>query len=118
MLTNKIASAFNKVRTKFEITDTAEFLVPSETADEFEVIATAVDSFHFEYEDFRQRFRLEVAVNEEPFNTDVLLATHIRLGTDIYTISNADTVAPKGIDFTWKFYCQRFFKRGQIGNIL
>jgi hypothetical protein len=117
MLTEKIAGAFNKVRAKFEITDTAEFLIVSETTDEFEVVAEASD-IHFEYEDFRQRFRLEVAVNAEPFNTDVLPATHIRLGSDIYVISNADTVAPKGVDFTWKFFCERFFRKSQIGNIL
>src|SRR5688572_10772878 len=105
VLTSKIAGAFNKVRSKFAITDAAEFLAIDEDEDRYLIIATLNESFHFEYDEYRGKFKLEVAINDEGTTSDFQSASHVRIGDDVYVISRGDTLPPKGIDFTWKFYC-------------
>lgn len=116
-LTTKIAGVYDKVRTRFFEDQDLVFLKVSEAADAFDTVTTISASWFLEYNNFRQKFKVEVAVNEDGFNEGVVTATHLQVGDDIYVISEADTIKPKGIDFTWKFYCERFFRKNQYSNI-
>ena len=116
-LTNKIAGVYDKVRTKFFEDEDLVFLKVSDAIDSFEEVVAISDSWFLEYDNYRQKFKVEVAKNEESFNADVVTATHLKVGDDVYVISDGDTIKPKGIDFTWKFYCERFAKKSQFSSL-
>lgn len=74
-------------------------------------------SWWFEYQEYRQQFKLEIADDSQDLKDAMAQATHIQIGNDdqlIYVIVTADTVPPLGVDVTWKIYCERFSKRGQF----
>jgi len=112
-LTPKIARAFAAARSKFFVGVTANLLKVSETSNEFEEVGTLTDWF-FEWSDYRQNFLLEEARDSAGLTAQIAEATHVSIGTDVYIISQADTLPPKGTDFTWKLYCTRFFNTNQF----
>ena len=88
----------------------------SETANDFEVIETIDSSWFFEYSEFRQNFKLEIAKGDE-LTESMNVATHVKVDEDIYVIRQADTLPPKGTDVTWKLFCDRFVERAQFRAI-
>lgn len=117
-LTLKIASVYTKVLNRFFDNTDLEFLKIDEDTDAYSQVWLLSDSWFLTYDRDRQKFKVEVAINEDDFNGEVVSATHIKVNDDIYVITQADTVRPFGIDFTWKFYCDRFFNRNQVGGLI
>lgn len=89
----------------------------STTTNTFEEVQVIYSKRFFEYQAFRQQFRLEIA-DDAPELVDVMAeATHVEIDNDIYVIAQADTVPPKGTDVTWKIFCEKFTKRSQFASI-
>src|SRR4051812_27642410 len=106
---------FDTLRPLFFDTNTElQLLKPSATLNEFEVIEIVYDSWWFKYSTFRQNFLLEIAKDDpDSKNLSVTKATHISIDGDIYVIRTADTLPPKGMDVTWKLFCEKSFQRSQ-----
>lgn len=107
----EVADAFNEVRADFFANiPSIQLLKPSESEREYDDITTVNDNWFFEYSEFREKFKLQIAINTPEFNALVITATHVKVGDDIYVISQADTIKPQGTDFTWKLYCDKDFQ--------
>lgn len=113
-----IGFAHDALKSVFFSSDTSVLLLkPStDTNRNFEVVHHITDKWFFEYSAFRQNFLLEIAMGDE-LTGPVNEATHIQIDDDVFVISQADTLRPKGTDVTWKLFCTRFSKGGQYQNI-
>jgi hypothetical protein len=112
------AIVFDTLRTLFFDTDTVEFLKPTTDATrDFDNVDYLDTGWLLKYNNFRNNFLLEVAGPSAWMQTVMETATHIKIDDDIYVISRKDTIPPKGMDVTWKVYCERFTKRTQFGAI-
>lgn len=93
------------------------FLKPAtDESREFDTIYEAASKWFFEYSDFRHAFILELAAGSE-ITSVVTAATHIQIDDDVYEISQADTLEPKGTDVTWKLFCTRYAKRTNYAGL-
>ena len=109
-----LAEAFDALRDEFFDGFTEPILLKtSSTTNTFEEVETISSKWFFEYSDFRQNFKLEIAEGWE-LSDSIAEATHVQIDDDIYVIRNGDTVEPKGTDVTWKLFCDKFTKRGQF----
>ena len=89
----------------------------SETTNEFEEVLLIETQRFFEYQAYRQQFRLEISGENGDVETAMAEATHVQIDDDVYVIAQADTVRPKGTDVTWKIFCERFTKRNQFAAL-
>lgn len=89
----------------------------SATTNLFEEVETIANSWFFEYSRFRQNFLLEIARDDQTLTDAMAEATHVRIDDDVYVIREADTLPPKGMDVSWKIFCDRFVERSQFGAI-
>jgi len=94
-----------------------KLLKVSDTLNEYDEIDFLVESWFFEYSNFRKNFLLEIAESDIDIGEAIKEATHVRIGDDVYTISAGDTTGPMGTDVTWKIYCDLFTRRGQFAAI-
>jgi hypothetical protein len=110
---------FDTLRTLFFDTNTElQLLKQSTSTNQFETIEILYDSWWFEYSAFRQNFLLEIAKDDpDSINLSVQEATHVSIDGDIYVIRTADTLPPKGMDVTWKIFCDRFTERSQFKSL-
>lgn len=112
-----LAEAFDALRDEFFDTATEVSLMKvSATTNAFELIEVIYDKWFFEYSDYRQNFKLEIATGWE-LEDSIAEATHVQIDEDIYVIRNGDTIEPKGTDVTWKLFCDRFTQRGQFNPL-
>lgn len=114
---DEVADVFTEVRAEFFAGVVCKFLKEDPETRTFNEIGTLTDWF-FEYSAYRQNFLLEIAQDSAELTAWVNKATHISIGTDVYVISQSDTLPPKGTDFTWKLFCTRDFKRSQISAVV
>lgn len=89
----------------------------STTDNEFEEVLWIENKRFFEYQAYRQQFRLEIADPDFALIDAMAEATHVKIDDDYYVIAQADTVVPKGTDVVWKLFCERFAKRDQIAPL-
>jgi hypothetical protein len=116
-LTAKVAKVYTKVWKKLEGPGQSVVLLKaSGTEKEFEDVLEFSSDWFLEYSEFRQAFRLQIA-RDESIAGSIAVATHVRVGDDVYVIRNADTVPPKGADVTWKLFCDRFAQREQFRSL-
>lgn len=114
---DEVAAAFAEVRAEFFAGVTCKLLKEDSETRQFNEVGTITDWF-FEYSEFRESFKLEIAQNSVELTAWVNDASHIQVGADVYTISQSDTLPPKGTSFTWKLFCTRDFKRSQIQSVV
>lgn len=110
---------FDTLRSTFFDTNTEVVLLKqSATTNAFDTIEILYDSWWFEYSAFRQNFLLEIAKDDpDSINLSAQEATHVSVDGDIYVIRTADTLPPKGMDVTWKIFCDRFTERSQFKSL-
>jgi len=96
---------------------TVTLQVQTPNANTFTDLLSVTQYWWLKYLSYRQQFRLEIASEDSAVTTAMLTATHVKINSDIYVIVQADTLAPKGPDVTWKIYCERFNKRSQFGSL-
>lgn len=90
----------------------------STTTNEFEEVLVVPTKRFFEYQAYRQQFRLEIAHDDFLGITEAMAeATHVQIDEDYYVIAQADTLPPKGVDVTWKIFCERFAQRAQTAPL-
>jgi hypothetical protein len=113
------AIVYNTLRPLFFDTGTSvEFLKPTTNADRaFDLVDVLFTGWFLKYNNFRKEFLLEVAGPEDWMQNVMETSTHIKVDDDIYVIRRSDTLPPKGVDVTWKIYCERFTTRAQFGTI-
>lgn len=112
-----LAEAFDALREEFfdPLTEVS-LLKVSATDRTFETVEIISTQWFFEYSEYRQNFKLEIAMGFE-LTDSIAEATHVKIDDDVYTIRNGDTLEPKGTDVTWKLFCDRFTKRDQISPL-
>lgn len=110
------AVALETLAEEFMPEQTIWLMKPSTTTNEFDGVLEVTTRF-FEYNAFRQQFRLEIGEDSDDITNAMAEATHVGVDDDIYVIAQADTVPPKGTDVTWKIFCERFTKRSQFASI-
>lgn len=111
------AVALDTLATEFMPDQEIWLMKTSTSSNEFEEVWGITSKRFFEYNAFRQQFRLEIADPDHDLDEIMIEATHVRVDDDVYVISQADTLPPKGVDVTWKLFCERFAKRGQFASI-
>ena len=89
----------------------------SATTNEFEEVLGVDSKRFFEYQAYRQQFRLEIADPSLDLVDIMPEVTHVRVDDDVYVIAQADTLQPKGVDVTWKIFCERFAQRAQTAPL-
>lgn len=118
-LTKKVGKVYTKVWDRLEPDGTTIALCKaSETEDEFEAVLTIDSKRFFEYKSFREQFQLEIADDSPQLTAAMAEATHVKVDDDIYVIAKADTIPPKGVDVTWKIYCERFTTKSQTLTLM
>jgi len=112
-----LAEAFDALRDEFfdPLTEVSLMKV-SATTNTFETVEVISTKWFFEYSEYRQNFKLEIAMGWELADS-VAEATHVQVDDDVYVIRNGDTLEPKGTDVTWKLFCDRFTQRGQFSPL-
>lgn len=111
------AEALDTLATEFMPEQEVWLMKTSTTDNEFEEVLWVEQKRFFEYQAYRQQFRLEIADPDHDLDELMIEVTHVRVDDDVYVIAQADTLQPKGIDVTWKLFCERFTKRGQFASI-
>lgn len=109
--------ALDTLAEEFMPTQVVTLMKVSATTNTFETVLVVTEKRFFEYRAYRQQFQLEIADEDAALTTAMASATHVKIDNDYYVISQADTVPPKGVDVTWKLFCERFTKRGQFAPI-
>lgn len=79
----------------------------------FDDVLVLDKKWFFEYKSFRQQFLLEISLDNQELTDAMAAATHVKIDEDYYIIVLADTIPPKGVDVTWKIYCERFVRKAQ-----
>lgn len=92
-------------------------LKSSPTTNTFSDVMTISDSWWGEYGGDRQTFNLVIAIDDEVMTDAIAEATHVKVDDDIYVIRNADTLPPKGMDTSWKVFCDRFTASSQFSPL-
>lgn len=119
----KVTRAFDKARTKvFESGTVIEFLKPSETVDDFDIVDVLDTAWYAIFTNFRRNclVRIAGASNDDLAAPVSLLwmqetlrqATHFRVTDELYTIDRRSTPPPLGADVTWQVFGDRLTKRG------
>jgi hypothetical protein len=111
----KVGAAYDRARGRFFETGTEVEFLKSITgaARDFETVDTLAAKWWLEYDAYRKQFTLEVA-EDGSFMTDTMAAaTHVRIGSAVYVISQGDTIPPSGTSVTWRIFCEKTFQRGQ-----
>lgn len=94
-----------------------EFLKPSTTAREFEIVLTFYYGWFLKYNEFRQETRVELATNEVFEKEQLRTATHIKINDDVYVIAQGETIEPQGTKPYWYFFCNLFPNKAQFSPI-
>jgi len=87
------------------------------TARAYTDLLTITQFWWLKYLAYRQQFRLEIASTDSGLSTAMATATHVKINSDIYVIATADTIAPAGVDVTWKIFCEKFTHKAQFGSL-
>lgn len=111
--------AFSTLKDLFFESGTEVLLLkPTNDAErEFEVVWQVTDKWFFEYSAYRQNFLLEIAEDSTDLDDNIPQATHIQIDSDVYEISQSDTLPPKGTDVTWKVFCTRYARRANYAAL-
>lgn len=114
-----IGVAHDVLRNVFFDSSTVVLLLKPSTDEtrEFDVVWQIEDKWFFEYQAYREAFRLEVADSSLELTNAFNDATHIQIDDDVYEIAKSDTLEPKGTDVTWKLYCTRYAVRANYAGL-
>lgn len=99
-----LAEAFDTLSDEFQNAVVVKLLKPSTTADIFDEVRTVTSKRFFEYSNYRQNTLLEIADTSAQLTTDVNLATHVSIDSDIYSIKQGDTLPPSGTNPVWQIF--------------
>lgn len=108
-----IGIALDVLHKEFMPNVSAALCKSNQTERGFEDVLILTEKWFFEYKSFRQRFLLEISDDNEMLTAAIAQATHVLIDDDYYVIVTKDTIPPKGVDVTWKIYCERFVRKAQ-----
>jgi len=104
-----LAKANNALRGVFMDPDvTITLLKPAEDENEYEALLELDSAWFLKWDGLSQRFRFEIARDDDQLTDAMDAATHIAVDNDIYRIADGDTVPPIGVDVMWRIYAERF----------
>lgn len=112
-----IGKAFDVLASQFMPNSTATLLKVAENEDAYDTVLELDSKWFFEYSNYRKNFLLEIADDSSELTAAMAEATHVQIDGDVYQIIDGDTVPPKGVDVTWKVYCDQYEQRAQYSNL-
>lgn len=108
-----IGIAFDVLHKEFMPAQAATLCKADQASRAFDDVLVLDKKWFFEYKSFRQQFLLEISLDNQELTDAMAAATHVKIDEDYYIIVLADTIPPKGVDVTWKIYCERFVRKAQ-----
>lgn len=101
------AKEFNKKRKYLKPPGiTCILLVKDGEEDTYTDLEPEVKNFYYDYDGYKEATKFMVATLTEEFKANLLIASDVRLGDDIYEINKRDITAPDGDRGFWRFYAK------------